>query len=455
MKGDFSRFIYDEQKNYSLVLMQQGRVQLDSDWNEQALLQWLEMQTLTRDLIEEHGGPRNKLGFEIKLTETTGTAATSNFNIGEGRYYVQGIVCKNQAPVTYTEQEAFPFPGIPEKIESGNKYLIYLHVWLRHITSLEDEHIREVALGGPDTTTRIQTVWQVKALDIGEEEIPNLKQNYDRFIELLSSREIIKKTTGQLQAQAIKPTRQDQPCITSPENRYRGNENQLYRVEIHRAGTACDTNGSTPDDPCATFKWSRENGSVVFPILELNENKVTLEHLGRDERFGLKTGDWVEIVDDDYELQRRAEDLYKITAVDPGSREVTLSGTPDYGKDQSKHPLLRRWDHTGQVQHQGTIPLKEGEWIELEDGIQIQFVNAQNEESNESGDNKLSWYQSGSWWWIPARNITGDIEWPQENDQPSAQDAMDAGNHYAPLALLDQESGNITDYRRKFIQLWE
>jgi hypothetical protein len=35
MKGDFSRFTFKKEKHYSSVRMQQGRVQLDADWNEQ------------------------------------------------------------------------------------------------------------------------------------------------------------------------------------------------------------------------------------------------------------------------------------------------------------------------------------------------------------------------------------------------------------------------------------
>ena len=38
MKGDFSRRIYRPAKHFSSVLMQQGRVLLDSDWNEQAAI---------------------------------------------------------------------------------------------------------------------------------------------------------------------------------------------------------------------------------------------------------------------------------------------------------------------------------------------------------------------------------------------------------------------------------
>ncbi len=38
MKGDFSRLTFDPRKNFSSVLMQQGRVQLDADWNEQGAI---------------------------------------------------------------------------------------------------------------------------------------------------------------------------------------------------------------------------------------------------------------------------------------------------------------------------------------------------------------------------------------------------------------------------------
>ena len=38
MKGDFSRNTFDPGNHYSAVLMQQGRVQVDADWNEQAAI---------------------------------------------------------------------------------------------------------------------------------------------------------------------------------------------------------------------------------------------------------------------------------------------------------------------------------------------------------------------------------------------------------------------------------
>jgi len=51
------------------------------------------------------------------------------------------------------------FPGIGSGIN-----LVYLDVWQREVTSWEDDRLIEAALGGPDTATRVQTAWQVKAL---------------------------------------------------------------------------------------------------------------------------------------------------------------------------------------------------------------------------------------------------------------------------------------------------
>jgi len=57
MKGDFSRVTFDVTKHFSRVLMQQGRVQLDADWNEQTAILLHFLQSLAEDLIGEHGGP--------------------------------------------------------------------------------------------------------------------------------------------------------------------------------------------------------------------------------------------------------------------------------------------------------------------------------------------------------------------------------------------------------------
>ncbi|NJO59389.1 MAG: hypothetical protein HC836_14090 [Richelia sp. RM2_1_2] len=56
LRGDFTRDTFDPRKNFLRVLMQQGRVQVDADWNEQVSIILHYLQTLAEDLIGSHGG---------------------------------------------------------------------------------------------------------------------------------------------------------------------------------------------------------------------------------------------------------------------------------------------------------------------------------------------------------------------------------------------------------------
>src|SRR5262249_6635275 len=125
-------------------------------------------------------------GFEI-LVDGLG-----NLTIGIGRAYVDGILAEcfgdvsipllNQlephiggvhgpSPLLYTQQPFFYTPVIPAippfptlSPTAGDINLVSLDVWQREVTVFEDDALREPALNGPDTATRVQTAWQVKIL---------------------------------------------------------------------------------------------------------------------------------------------------------------------------------------------------------------------------------------------------------------------------------------------------
>ena len=119
------------------------------------------------------GGPRDAAGFAIvdwkalsakerKALAAIGVEpAVGDFAFTPGRYYVDGILVENEAPMSHATQSDWVGPSL----ETGKRYLAYLDVWERHITWIEDDSIREVALGGPDTCTRVKTMWQVKILE--------------------------------------------------------------------------------------------------------------------------------------------------------------------------------------------------------------------------------------------------------------------------------------------------
>lgn len=541
-RGDFTRDTHHAFKHFSRVLMQQGRVHLDADWNEQTSILLRYLQTLAADLIGPHGGPVDPDGIGFSsFGIIPDSSLTNDFIIGAGHYYVHGILCQlGSTPVAILSIEGssiniaewcpdgYDFvegqyvevsaskptgPGIPQPViakitgisavgaptlgaertlalaplgnaslnqfipptlpvlrrittyktqpdyslpstETGSPSgLVYLDVWERHITCIEDDAIREVALGGPDTATRAKIVWQVK-VDPKFTACPGDPASWAVFLDKYQPR-----NRGWLKARAKQNAVSTDPCIILPESSYRGVENQLYRVEIHK--------GNGPTD--STFKWSRDNSSREFPIKSLLGSVATLGYLWRDSRSALQVNDWVEIVDDSSVLMGTPGVLRQVESVgDPSSMTVTLKpplpGTPQYNEGDQSHPLLRRWNYKGGSAAAGqptlgtdnALNLQEGTWLELEDGIQVYFVKA-------SPDNR---YRTGDYWIIPARIATGDVEWPPEkhadgtpvldadgNPVTAALPPHGIEHHYAPLCILSVAGGVITatpDCRRSF-----
>jgi Family of unknown function (DUF6519) len=435
MKGDFSRDSYNRAQHFSRVLMQQGRVQLDADWNEQTDILLHYMRTLAADLIGPFAGPKGAHGFEIS------NVSESGFAIGTGRYYVDGLLCENEPrkgrEVTYANQDNFPNPP---RLLTGLSYLVYLDVWERHITSMEVDEIREKALGGPDTATRAQIVWQVKVRGVQNGTPENLAPSriideWATWVETLRP-----PRRGCLKAKVKRSEESINPCLIAPDSRYRGTENQLYRVEIHSPGP----HGQ------ATFKWSRDNGATASEC-SLIDTELILTHPS-----GFAANQWVELTNSEQELHGKPGTLVKVTKVEADRLIIGSPVAKPAGLGEEDWPTkVRRWDHLEseyQVSKGGAIPLVESSsnWLELEDGIQIQFLPSED-------DNQ---YQTGDYWLIPARVATGDIEWPNDvlvvdEGAPIAMPPEGISHHYAPLATLEfiKAEGNkwkINDCRCDF-----
>lgn len=476
MKGDFSRDTFDSASHFSRVLMQQGRVQLDADWNEQASIVLHYLQTLAADLIGPHGGPAGALGFEITVPDP----AKKEFVIGSGRYYVDGILCANEHECAYDQQPDYPLPEDSSLdlstivVSAAASYAVYLDVWERHLSYLDDDHMREAALGGPDTATRAKTVWQVKIGKTPDPEDPTGReqdltteqfkldarlQAYARatskeerirlYAELGSQRKLVARlqrrldaanaaVAGSCDASVLRLPRNDarmqaqvkldspsaDPCITAPDAKYRGAENQLYRVEIHKVVA-----GASGTATSWSFKWSRDNGSIAAAIVKSHGPELTV-YPAR----GFAAGHWVELTNAGQELRGEPGAFAKIVKVEG---DVLTVDPPASGCTK-----VRRWDQgaTGGVKLvDGVIEGKADQWIDLEQGIQVRF---------EPG----SVYRSGDYWLIPARAATGKIEWPlDENGQPAMLPAHGIEHHYAPLAVLSWDGtafdANVTPCR--------
>src|SRR2546430_2504911 len=90
MKADLTRSTFRQERHYSGVRMQQGRVQLDADWNEQVDIDTHLDETTRIDVIGRCGMPEDDAGFEV-----TPAADGSDLLLSSGRAYVDGILCEN------------------------------------------------------------------------------------------------------------------------------------------------------------------------------------------------------------------------------------------------------------------------------------------------------------------------------------------------------------------------
>lgn len=336
--------------------------------------------------------------------------APAEIRIGAGRCYVDGLACENEHAVLYQDQPDCPGLAPPDRSIEADRYLVYLDVWQRVVSAIEDENIREPALGGVDTAVRTRTIAQVRLAPLAAGD-PDC-------------------VPPRPQPGSLRVTRTPDMSLQ---------ENQLYRVEIHDSGAV--ESGSTPEGG-ATFKWSRENGSSIFAVTKIDapQKTVTID----DPNCLLQPDDWIEIVDDDMALGGRAAPLCKVLSVendDLGAVTVTLEHPCDGGPfdaRRNKHPLLRRWDGID-GNSRGVKSVTTDEATTLAGGIHLRFGPGS--------------YATGDYWVVPIRE---HLAWPvDEKGHALARKPQGIRHRYAELATLSfvDSRAEVRDLRRIFAPL--
>ena len=195
--------------------------------------------------------PANFTGAERDASPTRSSTARR-----EGDGGPEGVLDEMISPEAgdFVSYEAQPYWPTPDPLPGEDAvHLAYVVAWQREVTPLENPDLLEPALGGIDTTTRWQTVWQVRLLaDVGDDATCATPE-----AELAGWTELVAPSTARLTTATIDVEDPEDPCLVPPTDGYTGVENQLYRVEIHAVG---DTQAD------ARFKFSRENASVVTSI---------------------------------------------------------------------------------------------------------------------------------------------------------------------------------------------
>ncbi|MGH8563221.1 MAG: DUF6519 domain-containing protein [Gammaproteobacteria bacterium] len=194
---DISRFLFQPLKRYSSVRMQQGRVMLDSDWNEGERIHDEEARRILAETVCAKGTPNE--GFLVQdITDTTVTEPpapgeefppskeTYDFALGSGSFYLGGlrfevvpqIVAEgpdlerflSQTDWLQIDADLGNLPARPSLADLTNADgsfkarvdLVYLRGWEQCVTAVEDSELRERTLGGPDTSVRMRRMRRIE-----------------------------------------------------------------------------------------------------------------------------------------------------------------------------------------------------------------------------------------------------------------------------------------------------
>ncbi len=444
MTTDISRKTFDHRRATTWTTTMQGRVATDAPKNEDKRIRDRRLRAGMVDLIGRCGYPEAlPTSFEISVLG-------GGLQIGAGRYYVDGHLAENfgtglesfddvlsemraPGPVPFDDQ---PFlPGVVPDAPADGRHLVYLDVWQRDVTFLEDDSILDPAVP-VDTFARRQTVWQVRTFG----PLPDGVTCETPDADIPGWANEIAPSVARLSTRANPAQAQTNPCLLPPGAQYRGIDNRTYLYEVHDFDEA-----GTP-----LVKFSRTHGVVATTILAQPQgNVLEVVEVAKDDFLRFNPGDWVEITDEARLLAGEPGVMARVLVVDDPSNSITLDSALPAGTvrldgagpdlDQSFHPVIRRWDQSGRIVDTdgnevidldagstGLIPVPtDGTFVALEDGVEAAF----------SLDGAAGPIRIGDRWTFAARYADSSVE------ELFAAPPEDFQHHYCRLALVDASGG--------------
>jgi len=259
MKGDFSNWRNEVGHNFAGVLHQQGRVLLDADWNAQTAIANYWQDTAGSDIIGARvAAVPASLPNSFKVTAAAHGSGTPDvqLQIHPGRVWADGLLAElfgepdptSNTPVARNATYLKPpvqDPGFNvSTIAAGVRDAVVLEVWREEINAFQiPDLLIEPALGGPDTTERVNTAFgfrlmRLAAGDTCENISGRLQDDFSK--------------KGKLKVSLEPDIVGGGDCPTIAGGGYVGFEHNLYRIEI-----------ADVDSGPAQFKWSQFGGGLV------------------------------------------------------------------------------------------------------------------------------------------------------------------------------------------------
>lgn len=486
MTGDFTRTTFRPARHFSTVRMQQGRVLLDADWNEQSdIARWFERIT-NGDVIGRCGFPEDVPGFGLlpvpndlaitagrgyvagRLVESPGSAPVGLARIsGSGAATLYRVtdgmrlrVGQLLAPVdddlansvivsevttdeqgaqqvrlsgglgagTVKRRTAWASVGVQPHLigeplpTDAGDYLAYLEVWERPIGALEDPYLREVALGKPDTCQREQMIWQVKLW-------PLAGLIADGIIPAPPSCKSFGpgwRPEGDVAAATLAARAEAASAEDDPCALPAAGGYRSLENHLYRVEIH---NGGTVDTDKVAWKWSRDNVTHRARLLEVKDRALVVDSPGLDDATAFRSNQWLEVLDEARILAGKPGFFVQLGEVNGNRLAIAKLLDPDLLTElvDNGNPDTAKLPSAGQVRRwEGGAPVEvaPGEWLKLENGVEVFF--------------DAGFLRTGDYWRIPARTVTADVEWPRDpsSGAPAPRPPEGIARHYCTLAIV-------------------
>lgn len=272
MSSDRARISYDEMQEYRSVVMQQGRVTLEADWNEQSDLLTEEMRKEALDFVGPVGSPDG--GYVVSMGEadleiTPGTLYVGGLrvSIGGDRPLLYGNQMKEQRPPAGQWLDHFQSDGRFLTVKRPDKgfELVYLLLREQEITAVEDRALLEVALGGPDTAARKRILQRFGRFGTKQNDcataVSELVKSLGMSIDLKTRR---LRSECRLEVAFKAPAAEAGPCEPASAGGYLGADNQMIRVKTARSA-----------EGAPLLLWGFDNASSLYRVAQNTRDSVS------------------------------------------------------------------------------------------------------------------------------------------------------------------------------------
>ncbi|HEU5200743.1 MAG TPA: DUF6519 domain-containing protein [Ktedonobacterales bacterium] len=347
MGSDRARISYDTKQQYRAVVMQQGRVTVEADWNEAQEIINEERRKEALDFVGPCGTPDD--GYRVLVTGKPANPAF-DFSVQHGTTYVGGVRVHLHKDVTYSSQQEWldqssdPDWVDPASIDHARSQREYVYLSLREqeVSAVEDSALREVALGGPDTAQRIHLIQHiVRRATNGDDCASALKEAIQYW--QTEGLDFHPDTMRLLSWSRLKASYQDpgapDPCEPDAHGGYLGADNQLIRVQLAAADT---------------LLWGFDNASFLYRVDVLDNQTLRLQSRPVDVFHRPRANQTVEVLraaaqlsNGEYLAAATGVVMTLTAAYNPDTQQISLPTAlpPEYlDAKQTPRVFLRVWE---------------------------------------------------------------------------------------------------------------